>query len=313
MLEWGEDQRPGKGSGAGLTKPHAKMRTPSADPCACRSPHHCVVVRKTNKTQHLEHQQSARLLISCHRSRTYTSELARSLKHGDNGPTVGWFARSRHRALGRPRDWSILRNGFVRLRKAPAIAEARAYSFEAANPRHEHEWRVWESVKLPEGKLLIPGIIAHSSDLVEHPELVAERIVSFAGAVGWENVIAGADCGFCEFCHDLRGASFGSLGKTRRARRRGALRDPSPLVEEAMNFALGRNHDEDDTQTANDLIAKHLRRAGLRRRGWPLFRLNWKLPCGRRTPDGATRPHPAAMAEMQQPAPAKSRANSGTE
>jgi hypothetical protein len=95
-LEWGEDQRPGKGSGAGLTKPHAKMRAPSADPCACRSPHHCVVVRKTNKTCHLEHQQSARLLISCHRSRTYTSELARSQKHGDNGPTVGWFARSRH-------------------------------------------------------------------------------------------------------------------------------------------------------------------------------------------------------------------------
>jgi 5-methyltetrahydropteroyltriglutamate--homocysteine methyltransferase len=73
---------------------------------------------------------------------------------------------------------------------------AGAYSFEAANPRHEHEWRVWESVKLPEGKLLIPGIIAHSSNLVEHPELVAERIVRFAGVVGRENVIAGADCGF---------------------------------------------------------------------------------------------------------------------
>jgi len=73
---------------------------------------------------------------------------------------------------------------------------AGAYSFEAANPRHEHEWRVWESVRLPEGKLLIPGIIAHSSNLVEHPELVAERIVRFAGVVGRENVIAGADCGF---------------------------------------------------------------------------------------------------------------------
>src|SRR6516164_3767730 len=73
---------------------------------------------------------------------------------------------------------------------------AGAYSFEAANPRHEREWRVWENVKLPEGKLLIPGIIAHSSNLVEHPELVAERIVRFAGVAGRENVIAGADCGF---------------------------------------------------------------------------------------------------------------------
>lgn len=73
---------------------------------------------------------------------------------------------------------------------------AGAYSFEAANPRHEHEWRVWESVKLPEGKLLIPGFIAHSSNLVEHPELIAERICRFAGVVGRENVIAGADCGF---------------------------------------------------------------------------------------------------------------------
>ncbi len=73
---------------------------------------------------------------------------------------------------------------------------AGAYSFEAANPRHEHEWRVWESARLPEGKLLIPGLIAHSSNLVEHPELVAERILRFAGVVGRENVIAGADCGF---------------------------------------------------------------------------------------------------------------------
>jgi 5-methyltetrahydropteroyltriglutamate--homocysteine methyltransferase len=73
---------------------------------------------------------------------------------------------------------------------------AGGYSFEAANPRHEHEWRVWEDVKLPEGKLLIPGVITHSTNLVEHPELVAERILRFAGAVGRENLIAGADCGF---------------------------------------------------------------------------------------------------------------------
>jgi 5-methyltetrahydropteroyltriglutamate--homocysteine methyltransferase len=76
---------------------------------------------------------------------------------------------------------------------------AGAYSFEAANPRHEHEWRVWEGVKLPEGKSLIPGVITHSSNIVEHPELIAERIGRFAQAVGRESVIAGADCGFASF------------------------------------------------------------------------------------------------------------------
>lgn len=73
---------------------------------------------------------------------------------------------------------------------------AGAYSFEASNPRHEHEYHVWEDVKLPEGKVLIPGVISHTTNLVEHPELVAERIVRYANVVGRENVIAGADCGF---------------------------------------------------------------------------------------------------------------------
>jgi 5-methyltetrahydropteroyltriglutamate--homocysteine methyltransferase len=73
---------------------------------------------------------------------------------------------------------------------------AGAYSFEAANPRHEHEWRLWEQVNLPEGKKIIPGVITHSTNVVEHPELVADRICRFAGAVGRDNVIAGADCGF---------------------------------------------------------------------------------------------------------------------
>ncbi len=76
---------------------------------------------------------------------------------------------------------------------------AGAYSFEAANPRHEHEWKVWENAKLPEGKCLIPGVISHSTVLVEHPELVAERICRFAKVVGRERVIAGADCGFASF------------------------------------------------------------------------------------------------------------------
>jgi 5-methyltetrahydropteroyltriglutamate--homocysteine methyltransferase len=70
------------------------------------------------------------------------------------------------------------------------------YSFEAANPRHEHEWKLWANVKLPEGKVIIPGVISHCSVLVEHPELVSERIQRFARLVGKENVIAGADCGF---------------------------------------------------------------------------------------------------------------------
>jgi 5-methyltetrahydropteroyltriglutamate--homocysteine methyltransferase len=70
------------------------------------------------------------------------------------------------------------------------------YSFEMANPRHEHEWRVWESVKLPAGKVLMPGCITHASVIVEHPELVAERIVRLAKVVGRENVMASSDCGF---------------------------------------------------------------------------------------------------------------------
>ncbi len=73
---------------------------------------------------------------------------------------------------------------------------AGAFSFEASNPRHEHEWRIWEEVKLPEGKLIIPGVITQSSVVVEHPELIAQRLVRFAGLVGRENVIAGTDCGF---------------------------------------------------------------------------------------------------------------------
>ena len=73
---------------------------------------------------------------------------------------------------------------------------AGSFSFEAANPRHEHEYHVFETVKLPEGKVLCPGVITHASNIVEHPELIAERIIRFAKLVGRENVIASADCGF---------------------------------------------------------------------------------------------------------------------
>jgi 5-methyltetrahydropteroyltriglutamate--homocysteine methyltransferase len=72
------------------------------------------------------------------------------------------------------------------------------YSFEAANPRHAHEWRVWETVKLAPGKILIPGVISHATNIVEHPELVAERIVRLAKIVGRENVMGGTDCGFAQ-------------------------------------------------------------------------------------------------------------------
>jgi len=75
---------------------------------------------------------------------------------------------------------------------------AEAYALEAGNARHAHEWKVWQSTRLPEGKLLIPGVISHSTPLVEHPELVAERIVRFAELVGRENVLGGSDCGFAQ-------------------------------------------------------------------------------------------------------------------
>ena len=75
---------------------------------------------------------------------------------------------------------------------------AGAYSLEAANPRHEHEWRVWQKVKLPPGKILIPGVITHHIITVEHPQVVADRIVKYAKIVGRENVIAGSDCGFAQ-------------------------------------------------------------------------------------------------------------------
>src|ERR671924_105225 len=74
--------------------------------------------------------------------------------------------------------------------------KAQAYLIEGANARHEHEYAVWDSVKLPQGKILIPGVVTHSTDVVEHPEVVAQRIARYACRVGRENVIAGCDCGF---------------------------------------------------------------------------------------------------------------------
>jgi 5-methyltetrahydropteroyltriglutamate--homocysteine methyltransferase len=73
---------------------------------------------------------------------------------------------------------------------------AGAYLIEAANARHEHEWEVWQNVKLPQGRVLIPGVVTHSTDVVEHPDLVSQRLLRFASVIGKENVIGGADCGF---------------------------------------------------------------------------------------------------------------------
>jgi 5-methyltetrahydropteroyltriglutamate--homocysteine methyltransferase len=73
--------------------------------------------------------------------------------------------------------------------------KAVGYSIEASNPRHDHEWQVWEDVRLPEGKVLIPGVVGHATDFVEHPELVAQRLIRYATLVGRERVIAGTDCG----------------------------------------------------------------------------------------------------------------------
>jgi 5-methyltetrahydropteroyltriglutamate--homocysteine methyltransferase len=92
-----------------------------------------------------------------------------------------------------PRTFDFELKHFVDLMLA---ISAGAYVIEAANPRHEHEWQVWEDTRLPDGKVLIPGVVSHCVHLVEHPELVAQRVMRFASVVGRERVIAGTDCGF---------------------------------------------------------------------------------------------------------------------
>jgi 5-methyltetrahydropteroyltriglutamate--homocysteine methyltransferase len=89
-----------------------------------------------------------------------------------------------------------------------------AYSFEAANVRHEHEWKVWRELKLPEDRILIPGVVSHATNVVEHPELVADRIVRFANVVGRERVIAGTDCGLGGRVHpDIAWAKLAALAE----------------------------------------------------------------------------------------------------
>ena len=92
--------------------------------------------------------------------------------------------------------------------------DCQAYSFEAGNVRHEHEWKVWQDVKLPEGKILMPGVVSHATNVVEHPELVADRVVRLAGLVGRENVVAGTDCGLGGRVHpDIAWAKLESLAE----------------------------------------------------------------------------------------------------
>ncbi len=127
----------------------------------------------------------------------------------------GWLARHveilNHALEGLPEDriryhvcwgsWPGPHTTDVPLRKIVDLVlkvKAGAYLIESANPRHEHEWRVWQDVKLPAGKVLVPGVVSHGTNVVEHPELVAERLGRFASCVGRENVIAGTDCGFAQ-------------------------------------------------------------------------------------------------------------------
>lgn len=91
---------------------------------------------------------------------------------------------------------------------------AGSYSFEAANVRHEHEWTLWQDTVLPAGKILVPGVVSHATNVVEHPELVAQRIERFANLVGRENVIASTDCGLGgRMRPPIAAAKLESLGK----------------------------------------------------------------------------------------------------
>jgi len=108
--------------------------------------------------------------------------------------------------------------------------KAQTYSFEAGNVRHEHEWRGWQQAKLPAGKMLMPGVVSHATNLVEHPQLVAERILRYAAIVGRENVIAGTDCGLGGRVHaDLAWPSCARLSKGPGLRRAPSGLSPSGL------------------------------------------------------------------------------------
>ena len=125
-----------------------------------------------------------------------------------------------------------------------------AVSFPGANPRHGHEWKVWKDVKLPDGKIIIPGVIDSTSNFVEHPELVADRIVQYAGVVGRENVIAGVDCGFGTFAGRLQVDSKIVWMKLAVARRRRAAGVEAVVVKrEASRVGKGARQNFNDCRT----------------------------------------------------------------
>ena len=108
------------------------------------------------------------------------------------------------RMLGQLERTAHVRRAVTRHCRSDSAGACAGLQLEAANPRHEHEWQVWQDVKLPDGKILIPGLVAHSTNVVEHPELIAWRIKNFARLVGRENVIAGTDCGFSQNWNTVR-------------------------------------------------------------------------------------------------------------
>jgi 5-methyltetrahydropteroyltriglutamate--homocysteine methyltransferase len=105
---------------------------------------------------------------------------------------------------------------------------AGAYSSEVANPRHQHEWKIWSDLKLPDGKILLPGLLGHATNYVEHPELIAQRIAVFAGIVGRERVIAGTDCGFGTF------AGYGKMDPEISYKKLGALVEGAALASQRL-------------------------------------------------------------------------------
>ena len=103
---------------------------------------------------------------------------------------------------------------FKHIAKTMLSIDAQGYTFEAANVRHAHEWKVWENLELPEGKYIVPGVVSHSTNVVEHPELVAQRIEQFASVVGKENVVASTDCGLGGRIHpEIAVAKLASLSQ----------------------------------------------------------------------------------------------------
>ena len=123
---------------------------------------------------------------------------------------------------------------------------AGAYSIEAANVRHEHEWRLWEDVKLADGKSLIPGVVTHHTISVEHPRLVADRLVRYARLLGRENVIGGTDCGFQQGPASAR-PSHGDVGQAARTRRRRSPGEPGALARLAPQPCKLRNEGQAPT------------------------------------------------------------------